>query len=143
MNKIISGGQTGIDQLALEVARELLISTGGTAHKGYLTEIGPNKKLAEYGLVECDIEGYPPRTARNVQDSDGTIILGNTTSRGYILTTHICKLYDKPFVVNPDSSEIKEFIRDKQIINVAGNRASKISPAMLKYYRNILIEGLK
>ena len=36
--KIISGGQTGVDRLALDVAKSLNIATGGTAPKGYLTE---------------------------------------------------------------------------------------------------------
>lgn len=36
--KIISGGQTGIDQMALEQASKIGIMTGGTACKGWLTE---------------------------------------------------------------------------------------------------------
>ena len=40
--KIISGGQTGIDRMALELARELGLGTGGTAPKGYTTESGPD-----------------------------------------------------------------------------------------------------
>jgi hypothetical protein len=38
--KIISGGQTGVDRLALDVAKSLNIATGGTAPNGYLTENG-------------------------------------------------------------------------------------------------------
>lgn len=143
VKKIISGGQNGIDLFALEIARELNISTGGTAPKFFMTEKGPNNNLANYGLKECEIEGYPPRTAKNVQDSDGTLIFGTTTSRGYILTTHMCKLYEKPFKVNPTIEEMKEFCKDKEVINIAGNRASKISPAMMIYYKNIIRKGLE
>jgi hypothetical protein len=48
--KIISGGQTSIDRMGLEVARELGLSTGGTAAKGYLTEKGADPSLAAIGL---------------------------------------------------------------------------------------------
>ena len=52
LERVISGGQTGIDQLGLEVARSLGTPTGGVAPKGYLTESGPNSSLREwYGLT--------------------------------------------------------------------------------------------
>lgn len=38
--KIISGGQTGIDRLGLEVGKELGLETGGTTTPGYYTENG-------------------------------------------------------------------------------------------------------
>lgn len=49
IQKIISGGQTGIDRIALEVAGELYVPTGGTAGKGFFTESGPDLTLADYG----------------------------------------------------------------------------------------------
>lgn len=33
LKKIISGGQTGVDQIALDIAKQLGIETGGTAAK--------------------------------------------------------------------------------------------------------------
>ena len=47
IKKIISGGQTGADQIGLEVALSLGIPTGGTAPKGFITETGPNYKLRD------------------------------------------------------------------------------------------------
>jgi hypothetical protein len=38
MAKVISGGQTGVDRIALEVARECEVPTGGTAPRGFLTD---------------------------------------------------------------------------------------------------------
>jgi len=73
LQRIISGGQTGIDQLGLEVARSFSISTGGLAPKGYLTETGPAEWLRDYGLTEHTSSKYPPRTRANIQQSDGTI----------------------------------------------------------------------
>jgi len=35
VEKVISGGQTGVDRMGLEVAKELGIPTGGTAPPNY------------------------------------------------------------------------------------------------------------
>lgn len=43
--KIISGGQTGIDRLGLEVGKELGLETGGTTTPGYYTENGRDESL--------------------------------------------------------------------------------------------------
>src|SRR2546422_5370938 len=77
LRKIISGGQTGADMGALVSARELRIESGGVAPKGWLTEIGPQEALLRsFGLLECEEDGYPARTRRNVIDSDGTLVIG-------------------------------------------------------------------
>lgn len=72
--KIVSGGQTGADQVALEVAYYLGLETGGIAPKGYLTEKGSNLELkTKYKLVENHTKDYQVRTKQNVENSDGTI----------------------------------------------------------------------
>jgi hypothetical protein len=73
IKKIISGGQTGADRAALDVAIKLGISYGGWIPKGRLTEEGflPEK----YQLQEMPTESYPGRTEQNVIDSDGTLII--------------------------------------------------------------------
>jgi hypothetical protein len=76
--KIISGGQTGVDQGALYGARECGIKTGGTAPRHWITENGSEKELLEsFGLIEgeYDTKVYPKRTMKNVDDSDGTICI--------------------------------------------------------------------
>ena len=51
VTKIISGGQTGVDTIGLQVAKELGIETGGKAPKGFLREEGiDNEDIASYGL---------------------------------------------------------------------------------------------
>lgn len=50
--KIISGGQTGIDRLGLEIGKELGLETGGTTTPGYYTENGPDTSLQEFGVTE-------------------------------------------------------------------------------------------
>ena len=73
LTKIISGGQTGADRAALDVAIELDIPHGGWIPKGKKTEAGviPDK----YQLKEMPTASYPKRTEQNVIDSDGTLIL--------------------------------------------------------------------
>ena len=76
LDKIISGGQTGADQVALRAARAPGVPTGGWAPKGWLTEDGPAPWLADFGLAECPEPGYSARTLANVRDSDVTLRFG-------------------------------------------------------------------
>ena len=71
---VISGGQTGVDQAAIRVARSLGLATGGNAAKGWATEAGPVPWLADYGLVDCGL-GYSARTRLNVDAAHATLIL--------------------------------------------------------------------
>ncbi len=124
---IISGGQTGIDQIALSVARELGMDTGGWAPKGWLTENGPAKSLLHgYGLKEHERSGYPARTAANVRDADITLIFCDKIGPGTALTVKMCKQYRKPFMINPSATDIGQ-LRSARIINIAGTRGSKLS----------------
>lgn len=75
--KIISGGQTGIDRLGLEVGKELGLETGGTTTPGYYTENGRDESLKDFGVTEIspelqagrkDREFYLPRTEQNVAE---------------------------------------------------------------------------
>ena len=135
LNKIISGGQTGADLGGLEAGKELLfdgITTGGTAPKGWITEDGPQKELlSSYGLVECTKKGYPPRTLKNVLNSDATVIIGNIHSAGSALTKKYCIENCKPWIhllyneslTFENASLLANFIEDNEvkILNVAGN----------------------
>jgi len=83
--KVISGGQTGIDEMFLKIAKSNNIKTGGTAppdwersgrRDGVKETREERKKLLQgYGLVEGepDRKKYPKRTKKNVRDADGTI----------------------------------------------------------------------
>ncbi len=92
--KIISGGQTGVDQAALRAARECGLPTGGTAAKEWQTEDGPAPWLEEFGLVECERLGYPARTFANVKAAGLCVLLwaeGQEHSRGTSLTRIACQ----------------------------------------------------
>ena len=66
IQKIISGGQTGVDRGALDFALENSISCGGWCPKGRLSEDG--KIPDKYPVRECESEEYPYRTEKNVID---------------------------------------------------------------------------
>jgi hypothetical protein len=146
VTKVISGGQTGIDQLGLKVAKFLGIPTGGTAPKGFRTELGPCLSLRdEYNLVESNSESYTTRTEQNVVDSDGTVLFGDMTSAGSQATLFFINKHNKPHIVNPTSIRLKDWLKesDIKILNVAGNRGSKVTTPKLLEYRDILITALK
>lgn len=133
--KIISGGQTGADRAGLDAARLMGIETGGTAAKGWRICLedgseGSDPGLAEFGLVECSKPGYPSRTKQNVMDSDGTVWFGFADSPGGRLTISACRKAEKHLIVNPSSSELVDWVQERQIsvLNVAGNRASRFNP---------------
>ena len=73
--KIISGGQTGVDRGALDAALAFEVECGGWCPAGRLAEDGEIPK--HYPVVELANAGYAERTARNVADSDGTLIISN------------------------------------------------------------------
>lgn len=139
--KIISGGQTGIDQIALEQASKIGIMTGGTACKGWLTETGSEPELLKsYGLKECLKAGYPARTAENVKNSDVTFIFSEQLSTGSKLTIKECKKYNKPYLVNPTCEQAVRLIADhkSKVINFAGSRASRLKRP--EHYKVIIQE---
>ena len=134
IQKIISGGQTGADQPALDVAIKLDIPHGGWIPKGRMTEAGILP--AKYKLKEMATASYPERTEKNVLDSDGTLILyhGKLTG-GSALTKKYAKQHSRPCLhidlhktnAFKASLDINAWIEENSIsvLNVAGSRASK------------------
>lgn len=144
VTKIISGGQTGVDTIGLQVAKELGIETGGTAPKGFLREEGyDDEDVSSYGLVEItdaqqkaytDRTGkkdpYTGRTDLNVQNSDGTVYFNiGSDSLGLRATKRSAEEQNKPFIENPTAEELRKWIKDNNIktLNIAGNRGTKLA----------------
>src|SRR5689334_3584695 len=117
--KIISGGQTGVDRAALDVALELGLECGGWCPKGRKAEDGPIPQ--RYPLTETDSDQYPLRTAMNVRDADGTLIVTRgQPDRGTGLTLQLAKRYDKPFFVvdldhDAEPAEVRGWLKRKGI----------------------------
>lgn len=134
IKKIISGGQTGADQGALDSAIKYNFPYGGWIPKGRLTENGPLPD--EYRLKEMPTKNYPDRTEKNVLASDGTVIIthGKLTG-GSALTKKLAEKHNRQFLhINLNetpaflaASEINAWINENniEILNVAGSRASK------------------
>ncbi len=134
LKKIISGGQTGADRAALDVAIELGIPHGGWIPKGRKTEDGPLPD--KYHLKEMPTTNYPKRTEQNIIDSDGTLIISHgTLTGGSKLTMALAGKHNRPWLhIDLDikrgfvaANEIKSWIQldGIQVLNVAGSRASK------------------
>ena len=133
ISKIISGGQTGVDRAALDVAIELDIEHGGFVPKGRLSEDGSIP--LKYNIIELESEDYSVRTLKNVQYSDGTLILhkGEITG-GTALTDEFCKIKKKPLLIINILDVFKKirvnFTRwlatnTISILNIAGPRESE------------------
>lgn len=143
VTKIISGGQTGVDTIGLQVAKKLGIETGGTAPKGFLREKGiDTEDISSYGLTEISdteqadytkrkgkSDPYTGRTELNVRNSDGTVYFStNADSAGRIATERSAREWNKPFLLNPTAEQLREWINTYNIktLNIAGNRGSKL-----------------
>ena len=143
VTRIISGGQTGVDTIGLQVAKKLGIETGGTAPKGYLRERGiDTEDISSYGLKEITSEEqsdytnrtgkkdpYTGRTELNVRNSDGTVYFATEDdSAGKIATERSAKQWNKPFLLNPTAKQLRDWLDENNIktLNVAGNRGSKM-----------------
>ena len=131
VQKIISGGQTGVDEHGLLAAKEMGIKTGGTAPAGYKRNNLQNSKITKKDLkdkfnLEEGPEGYESRTQMNVNNSDGTALWGNMSSSGSKLTIKLLKEAKKPYIINPDATQLSKFIKDNNVntLNIAGNRGT-------------------
>ena len=132
LEKIVSGGQTGADRAALDAGIVLSFPVGGFCPQGREAEDGPID--ARYPLTEID-GGYPERTLRNVQSTDGTAVFYESTLLGGTeQTRRFCIEWKKPYQrldidgLDPveSATSLREFIKrqDIRILNVAGPRAS-------------------
>jgi len=134
LKKIISGGQTGTDQGALDAAIKYNFPHGGWIPKGRNTEDG--RLPDNYKLKEMQTSSYPKRTEQNVIDSDGTVIISHgKLNGGSKLTKKLAEKHSLPCLhINLNktpafiaASEINSWIikHGIEILNVAGPRASK------------------
>jgi len=130
IEKVVSGGQTGVDRAALDVALELGLPRGGWCPRGRHAEDGPLD--ARYPLIETPSDDYAQRTAWNVRDSDATLILTRgAPSGGTALTLEVAERLGRPVraVDLETSSEpraVAAWVEQAavRVLNVAGPRES-------------------
>ena len=131
VEKIISGGQTGADRAGLDVGLALNIPVGGWCPQGRRAEDGPIP--SRYPLVETPERNYQTRTRRNVEASDGTLILNRgQLDGGTALTVKLARQMGKPCLIvaleeGIEQEAFQAWLDANQIavLNVAGPRESK------------------
>jgi hypothetical protein len=132
--KIVSGGQTGVDRAALDAALAVGLPHGGWCPAGRRAEDGVIP--ARYRLKEATGAGYQERTRLNVGDSGATLILSPLPlTGGTALTAREAETLGRPcLAIDPGDSathqisiaEILEWLEANRIavLNIAGPRAS-------------------
>ncbi|MDH4206661.1 MAG: putative molybdenum carrier protein [Desulfobacteraceae bacterium] len=136
IKKIISGGQIGADQGALDVAIKYGIPHGGWIQKGRKTQSGilPSK----YHLKEMSTPSFKDRIEQNVIDSHGSVVISHGTLTGgadYCLK--MAQKHGRP-CLHIDLNTLSEFTaasrlnawikeNDIEVLNVNGSRTSEDS----------------
>ncbi len=133
IRKLVSGGQTGADRAALDVAIVLDIDHGGWVPLGRWAEDGPLDP--RYHVEETDSGNPAIRTEWNVRDADATLLFSHgPLTGGSALTLSLAQRLGKPFL-HIDFNTVSELdaeacIRNwlqqtsPTVLNVAGPRAS-------------------
>ena len=132
---IVSGGQTGVDRGALDAALESNSPCGGWCPEGRLAEDG---QIPMRYPLQVLPGRYLRRTRKNVEDSDGRLVITfGRPAGGTARTIEWCQRMRKPhLVIDAAVTEMasaeeaaREFVRvhGVQRLNVAGPRASKES----------------
>lgn len=134
IQRIVSGGQAGVDRGALDAAMESGVAVGGWCPMDRSAEDG--QMPAKYPLKPADKPGNRERTLRNVMDSDGTLIIyQGGLSGGTEETLLFCLELRRPYLL-VNAKEIpaqrasqlaRQFVMHEKIrvLNVAGPRASE------------------
>ena len=145
--KIVSGGQTGVDRAALDVALELGYPCGGWVPRGRRAEDGRIPPI--YPLRETDSHSYTKRTRLNVRDADATLILTRgVPTGGTALTVRAALELDRPHCIvdlagEVDLPAVREWLvrHDVRVLNVAGPRESA-PPGIYRTAADVLRELL-
>ncbi len=157
LKKILSGGQTGVDQAALQAAIDMGLEHGGWCPPGRMCETGiiPDHFNLKETPEERDLSALEiPRSQRtiwNVRDADGLLILKGLKAQrdqGTELSLEKAKEFRRPYLsIISEMSNIKQirnWIEENQIeiLNVAG-WSEVNSPGIYNSVYEILINVLR
>ena len=145
--RVVSGGQTGVDRAALDLARELHLPCGGWCPRGRRAEDGVVP--ARYRLRETPSTAYTQRTEWNVRDADATLILHRGPLQGgSALTARIARRLRRPLLRvdlagAPDPAVVHDWLRAHgvRVLNVAGPRESQ-RPGIYAEARAFLLRAI-
>ena len=128
IKKIISGGQTGVDRAALDIALEEGIDCGGSCPAGRFADDGPIPD--KYPLQETSDKDHYVRTENNVRDSDGSLLIyRGRLHGGTAYAVEMAKQLGRPVMaVNmekpPAVSDVVAWIEKNrlQVLHIGGQR---------------------
>lgn len=144
---ILSGGQTGVDRAALDVAIYFGLPHGGWCPRGRRAEDGPIP--SRYSLQETPSAFYVERTRWNIRDSDATVVFSFEVEvrGGTLLTIQLAEQFGKPCLhlsgerdsIEVGVEQLLAFVQTHEVqrLNVAGPRASQ-EPEAESFARNVL-----
>ncbi len=154
LEKIISGGQTGVDRAALDMARACGLAIGGWCPKGRGAEDGVID--ADYPLSETPSADPAERTERNAGDATATLILvmgagpDGGADAGTRHTLQVARDLGRPVLtvdlgeprVRADLAAAAGWLDDNsvRVLNIAGPRESNapgIYGAAVTYLRDL------
>jgi hypothetical protein len=151
VTRVVTGGQSGVDRAATDVAISLGVPYGGWVPRGGWAEdrTSPPGLLETYPAFQATRDDDPAeRTVRNVRTSDATLVLvwAFATSPGTVLTRRCAEELGVPFAVvdlaAPDrDAQLASFctgLHEGCSLNVAGPRESE-APGIYAEVRSFLL----
>jgi len=149
--KIVSGGQSGADVAALDVALRHGFPHGGWCPQGRRSLDGriPDRYL----LTETPSANYLQRTQWNVRDSDGTVVFTceSEPTGGSLRTIDFARKLGRPCLhlarkscsYDSPALRLQRFIETFgiRILNVAGSRESK-APGIYQWVSSVIDDAI-
>jgi hypothetical protein len=131
IQEIVSGGQTGVDRAALDVALALGVRCGGWCPKGRWAEDGPLDP--RYPLRETASADPAARTRRNAREAEATLVLcRGAPSGGTALAIAAAERAGRPVLTldlrdGPNPGAARAWLREHPVrtLNIAGPRESE------------------
>jgi len=129
IERLVSGGQTGVDRAALDAALAAGLPCGGWCPRGRAAEDGTIP--ARYPLRETPSADPSQRTRWNVRDSDGTLVICSPPpTGGTALAMDHARALGKPVMVVDEGTQLAHLCgwidhHLVRVLNVAGPRESE------------------
>lgn len=157
--KVISGGQTGVDQAALRAAASCGVSVGGWCPPGKVCEDGnipdvfPLQETPQDRSADAPTVPRSQRTEWNVRDADATLILWPSTLKrndpGTQWTAECASSYQRAFLAcdpldRSQVAKVRAWLKEHQVavLNVAGP-SEKSSPGIGAFTERFIRDVLK
>ena len=147
--RIVSGGQSGVDRAALDVALKLNIKiTGWVPKDGWAEDFTVSPGLLEKypEMKDSNDDDVAYRTRLNVRDSHATLIIipeKYDDSKGTNLTVNTAQRYKRSYYISDlnDQDKVLKWIDslpNELILNIAGPRESEMPGIYDETYKFLL-----